>query len=512
MRKVLKFYLHTFAFTLFPVVFLWAHNRDEVTFSDVWVTLFILFFSIVVFIFFLRKIIDDDVVTGMIGSLFVLSFFSYGQFFQMFLLKLPKTGIWFFTRHRFFLPIWCGVTVGLGYWILKKRKMLEKFVPFLNAVSLFLVILSVFQITVYEFKRIKGKEVFSKESLEFKGKLCSRDIYYIILDGHAGFETLKDLYNYDFRKSEFIRELKKMGFFIPKVSFSNYSGTLLSLPSSLNMEYLRFVGKGDKRMLKQNIGKNKVMEFLKARGYKIYSLGLFGSKKSDFYYRGGLFNVFQSMLLQTSLLKPFEPFFISLDIRKRTLNILKKLKEIPNVKEKKFVFVHLDPPHPPYVFDEKGKRPRFSITSNTTLNTSSKFDYFNQLKFIDKQILKLIKFLIKESKIAPIIVIQSDHGPEPCWYNKNRKSINYGEKLSKKEIVQRLENLNVCYLPDGGEKLLFGVDIISPVNTFRVIFNYYFGMDYKILQYKGYLHHLTLGRFAFEDVTDFITKEGELEK
>jgi hypothetical protein len=44
--------------------------------------------------------------------------------------------------------------------------------------------------------------------------------------------------------------------------------------------------------------------------------------------------------------------------------------------------------------------------------------------------------------------------------------------------------LNAYYLPYGGSELLY--DSISPVNTFRLIFNYYFDGDYELLEDKAY--------------------------
>ena len=40
--------------------------------------------------------------------------------------------------------------------------------------------------------------------------------------------------------------------------------------------------------------------------------------------------------------------------------------------------------------------------------------------------------------------------------------------------------LNAYYLPDGGEQLLY--DSISPVNTFRLIFQYYFNEDIELIE------------------------------
>jgi hypothetical protein len=62
------------------------------------------------------------------------------------------------------------------------------------------------------------------------------DIYYIILDGYGREDILKELYHYD--NSSFSQALNNRGFNITAQSQSNYIQTILSLASSLNMEYL----------------------------------------------------------------------------------------------------------------------------------------------------------------------------------------------------------------------------------------------------------------------------------
>jgi len=44
--------------------------------------------------------------------------------------------------------------------------------------------------------------------------------------------------------------------------------------------------------------------------------------------------------------------------------------------------------------------------------------------------------------------------------------------------------LNAYYFPEEGDKLLY--DSITPVNTFRILFNYYFGQDFILLDDINY--------------------------
>jgi hypothetical protein len=44
--------------------------------------------------------------------------------------------------------------------------------------------------------------------------------------------------------------------------------------------------------------------------------------------------------------------------------------------------------------------------------------------------------------------------------------------------------LNAYYLPNGGDQMLYST--ITPVNTFRLIFDYYFGGDYGLIEDISY--------------------------
>ena len=44
--------------------------------------------------------------------------------------------------------------------------------------------------------------------------------------------------------------------------------------------------------------------------------------------------------------------------------------------------------------------------------------------------------------------------------------------------------LNAYFLPGNGKQLLY--ESITPVNSFRIVFNHYFDADYELLEDKSY--------------------------
>ena len=66
------------------------------------------------------------------------------------------------------------------------------------------------------------------------------DIYFIVLDGYGRADILANIYQYN--NQPFINKLKVRGFYVAEDSYANYNQTRLSIPSSLNMEYMQNIG------------------------------------------------------------------------------------------------------------------------------------------------------------------------------------------------------------------------------------------------------------------------------
>ena len=73
------------------------------------------------------------------------------------------------------------------------------------------------------------------------------------------------------------------------------------------------------------------------------------------------------------------------------------------------------------------------------------------------------------------------------------------ENPEKTNMKERLSILNAYYLPEEGKKLLY--ESITPVNTFRIIFNYLFNTEFEILNDKSYFSTWSKP-YQFIDVTE----------
>lgn len=339
------------------------------------------------------------------------------------------------------------------------------------------------------------------------------DIYYIILDGYGSEEMLRKLHGYD--NSQFTAALKERGFIVPSNSKSNYPRTILSLASSLNMQYLDSVSEamGDSFLwwpLMGTYAHNETRKFLESQGYQTVvvssSWDFTTIKDADIYMRpySIFLNKFEELQILNTNLSLFQfvsNFGISFPAynthRQVVMYEFEKLKEIPSLGSPKFTFVHIMSPHAPFVFDAEGNfiTPDYPFTFSDDryfLFPSSKHrkGYLNQLRFINTQVIDVVDAILANSSTPPIIIIQGDHGSSVFTdYN----------SLDNTCLEERFSILNAYYLPGIDEVTI--PQNISPVNTFRLIFNYYFSAELEILpNHNCYSVAATL--YQFEDVTD----------
>jgi hypothetical protein len=216
---------------------------------------------------------------------------------------------------------------------------------------------------------------------------------------------------------------------------------------------------------------------------------------------------FTGALLSTTSLYPVLRFFnvVERQIWDRRLCDFTLIVDVRDIEGPKFVYAHLSVPHPPWIFDRNGIRDPESLSTFTkdgrplgeTIATGYvKEPYIDQVDFVSKKLQDVVHALLSGKGNPPIIIIQADHG---AYLHSSRHDPRFfGEKFGI---------LNAYYLPNGGNDLLY--ESISPVNTFRVIFNHYFGADYPVLDDKSiYTGDETpwVRTTPHVDVTDLITE------
>lgn len=503
-------------------------------------------------------LIKDKDRAGLLASFIIILFFAYGHVYGLsegIALSGQNIG-----RHRFLLLAW-GIVFVIGtLLVLKFVDAPRRFTNPLNIIAITALILPMFNITSFYLDRMDDSPVVenlknsngNQEADHLKTEFLP-DVYYIILDAYGRQDVLEALYQYD--NSDFRNRLSDHGFFVAEKSISNYGQTILSLSSSLNLNYLEeFNDLSDsdsvsRANLISALQDSLTRRMLESLGYTTiaFDSGYYGTKIVDADYflapaeggstsqrnilasfsLTGSLNPFEVMILQSSffrvgselavncltslsvekestgsgsgpegrkisswndeLCQVFAPLSSILqnpftDHRNRILFTFDELQSLPETGTPRFVFAHIVAPHHPYVFGSNGnvtKNPGASELFQNYEGTRQSYisGYVDQIKYIEKRTLEVVDEILSNSETPPIIIIQADHGPDANMVGNDISSVPY--------FVERFSILNVYYLPPTcSDELLY--DSISPINSFRIVFNACFASEYEQLVDRAY--------------------------
>jgi hypothetical protein len=475
-----------FLFGLYPVLALLAHNVDEIELVFAFRPLILTLILVSFLVWVSRQIFKDKYRAAALVSIFVLLFFSYGHLY--FTLRDSLTVEINLARIRYLVPFYSLVFILALVWILRSKVDFQKLTYPLNITAIVALLLPLAQIGIYIVQvNLAGGDDLSMpqefDSIQVPPGETPPDIYYIVLDGYSRRDVLKQAFDYD--NGDFVDSLTGKGFFVAQCSQSNYSWTSPSIASTFKMGYLD-KGTGETRVLvklddrRELILHGPVRELLEGLGYTTvafetgykwqhwYDADIYLTPEGGGWLGLGLsWNEFELMLFDTSALRLLSDANFIKDThanhRQRILNALDSLETIPtDIAGPKFIYAHVIAPHAPYVFGPDGEW-LDDIPENQVIG------YRGQVNYINTRMIEIVDILLKESRIPPVIIIQGDHGASINWEG-------YG--LSREN---KLAILNAYYFPGmDGEKFLY--DAITPVNTFRLVFDLYFNGELGLLE------------------------------
>ena len=501
-----------------PVLHLFSINIAELTFSEILRPLLasLLFGLMILGLAFL--FLRDWRRASLVASLFLFLFFLFGD-----------AAVWVSQSFgigpaRANIITLAFVMVAMAIWV----RLLQKRIRDIASVNLYFNLLAVLfflntGVRMSSYLLENGISFAPKTSVQTSAIASAGnqpDIYYIILDGYGRQDILQALYEFD--NSGFLSDLSDRGFYIAEQASSNYIQTMLSLSSSLNMDYLQTLKSNDTKIenrsdLIQLVENNKVRDILAQHGYQLISFHneykatipsaeiYYEDSQSDLAYP---VTAFESILIDHSMVRVLShvptlnkaliemPYDMH---RRHILFALAKLQEVPALEGDYFVYAHIIAPHPPFVFDEEGgvapQDTPFSLNdANYYLREHSQKSYIagyrRQIQYINKLVLETIDAILTRSTTLPIIIIQGDHGPGAY--------LHWGS-LEQTIPAERLGMLNAYYFPDQDYARLY--PSISPVNSFRVLFNQFFDADYTLLPDRHYYSSWSFP-FDFIEVTD----------
>ena len=334
------------------------------------------------------------------------------------------------------------------------------------------------------------------------------DIYHIVLDGYARSDVLRDFFLHD--NTEFIAGLESRGFFVAQDSLTNYQLTDLVLPTVLNFQYQEVVTAGMRRPRNtrpplEMFERNRVVDGLRGLGYRIVSISsgverfrMYGADEQLHFASGGvgpdgLLSVLVDMTPIGSLIDRVRFGDVAPGGRRRDQIswAIAQLGELASQPGPKFVFAHIHSPHPPFVFGSDGvtiKMSNFRSYSQKQVRRVARA-YREEVEAVNRRVMEAVDRIQRDSLRSPVIVIHGDHGLRLFWKRWPQTTC----------LVESFAILNAYRLPGVAQDLLY--DSISPVNTFRVIFDSYFGTDLGLLPDRQYFATGRFGIYDFSDVT-----------
>jgi len=513
--------IHPLLFTLFFVLALYSANVAEVSPSEIWIPLFAaLGFALVLLLIVLLLIalvlklqtpqqqsqpyrIWELDKAAIVVSIIIVLVFSYGH-----VLSALGGEVSVFTL---LLPIiWLVLFIVGAYFVVRTRRDLRKLIVVLSIVTVALLIIPAINIVIHETRSIPKNanvsEGMGNNTVDLIKPDTLPDIYYIILDRYASESTLMDVHGFD--NSAFLDYLSGRGFYVANESRANYLKTRSCLASSLNMEYINYLSDQygeeyqDLDPIYEIMEDYAVWRSLKAVGYEFIHYGSWWEPTRENIYADINSNYvlipdFTMLLLRTTMAYPIASIFGVMDEENTVhyncaLHTFHNLAEIPHNEEPTFTFAHILLPHFPYVFNRNGNYQPLDEANRRPESAN----YIDQLIATNVMVAELIDGLLLSSEVRPIIILQADEGPFPPGTEFPEFK---WEDVSEALLGEKYGILNAYYLPNIDQDILY--PSISPVNSFRVVFNLYFGTAFNLLPDKSYA--IYGGHpYKFFDVTD----------
>lgn len=500
------FILHPFFFAAFPVLSLFVANIDEVR-PDVLPRPLIASLAMAGLLLLLFRLVSKKWRrAAMAASLVMVLFFSYGHAYRFIFTNFPYS---IFARANVLLAVWATVLILGVYVLLRIVKKTRQPTRLLNIVSTMLLVSPV--LFAFWSLGVQRAQVHWKQPAHLTPQPgpnwdgTKPDIYYIILDGYGSEAALREFYGVE--NGPFLDGLRQRGFTITSESATNYWRTALSLSSSLNFSYLDDLAdlprdSSDQRPVEEMISNSAVRRFLTGLGYRTvaFSTGYpFSEMRSaDVYYPSQrVITPFEVNLLIGSMAIYWVDWAAPVYHRMDIVQHFQELEEAAVLEGPKFVFAHMVTPHPPFVFDADGKPVAPMGSGDGTVYSGGVEHYLNgyagQVQYTNRLVEKMIDRILETSKTPPIIIVQGDHGPGAYldW-----------QSVEKTCLRERFPILNAYYLPGKAEAAAAIPQDISPVNTFRVLFNTYFdtrlpvetNRHFAVLEPYLYNHEEVTGR------------------
>jgi hypothetical protein len=495
--RIIRAIYFSLAIGVFPILALWKNNLGELNGSALIRPLLISILFILLTLvlgLLLGRTWEKAALFSALASLFA---FSYGHVYN---LVGTKVILGISVGYVKLLVVYLVVFAVLVFLLLRMKKINGSIFLFGNILGTVLLLMNIMPAVNLSWQTSQNKsevdEPISVPTSSAGEELP--DVYFIVLDMYARADIMQEVTGYD--NSAFISALQERGFYIPDCAHSNYSGTVRSMTTALNMDYLETLGlaykdanstSAETRNLIVNNRIRSVMqgygyEFVTGRGYDssldinnpdIYlnywqdsagSDDLDEQRFADLYFNTTILRVVSELYKNNPEKADWLPYWLVTDREAdaaykeaafwyyQNNYMFDSLESIPQMPGNYFVYAHINAPHGPYAYRADG-------SFNFPPDSDDELVLFTEaVQYLNTRVLDLIDTLQNESDVPPIIILQGDHSIHV-----------FTTGIDKHKI------LNAYYLP--GDLITPPYATITPVNNFRLVIRNYFDPSMELL-------------------------------
>ncbi len=510
--------LHPLLLAAYAVLFLYGQNIGEASPGDIVVPLIASVIGVAVVLAAASLLLRDTARGGLLASALALLFFSYGH-----VLGAIESSM--ITSGRL-LVVWAVLGAIAVVVIWRVRRPLATANARLNVLAAILVLVALVPVLAGEIGSATAGPVAVVPSSPpgAGGTTPNRDIYVVIVEDIGSEQIMRERWGLE-GGSPF-GFLEELGFARIANSHANYGKTGHSLASMFNLDYLDDLAarmgpdSNDYGPVYDVLDDHAAGRFLKERGYEYVHIGAWWDPTA----RSSIADVnlgletpsdFATAFLDTTMLPAITSRLTRFGIRIGTENLeahelqyqsaltgfaaLESTLERPGLT---FVFAHFLVPHDPYVFELDGS---FVSPERRADRTPAQL-FIDQSRYTMDRVEAFVReALAGPDETDPIIVVTTDEGPNPPGYERNPETYNW-ETASVDDQREKLEIELGIYTPDRTPAEAGIHDGMSLVNTFRGLFDAYFGTAYGQLPDRSFIYPDKAHPYRFVDVTDRVAR------
>ena len=407
-----------------------------------------------------------------------------------------------FARSAVLLPLGAMATIAAVGWLWRQpRSRLDAVNAFMTRFGVLLIVLVLAQLALSQRRSMAAprRSVLARElarPLRISApppagrNVPRRDIYLIVLDEHPDARRMRELLGFD--NSAFEDTLRALGFVIPREMQSNYTQTLLSLPSLLNATHLTQLTRDEGETSRSFVlpsyltENNRAARFLKSQGYRyvLFPSAWFPATQDspladavfdpwpelDLASEARRTELRRSVVRSTLLRRWSKPMTSE---RTFDLRFMEGLRRMAADSAPTFVFAHSVLSHHPYYVDASCRALERPLAPSQTDDAQPMYRAARvaQLRCVDSLVVDVATTLLRESRPAPVILIVGDHGTQYA----DPLHLQRPARIAPAFVRERFATLGAFHLPAGGDSALAGS--VTLVNVMGHVLRYYFGAD-----------------------------------